>query len=193
MDFPYHWKYHLLKERTGTASGEPLDSLQCINFKQIEIVFMCNSIIIILTTINHESLAIWRNSCIWLHHTFVKHVSPYEFLTLNFVLPTVCFQMCPQIACLRRSIVALVAFVWFFSTVPFQMYPQSACLWGCIVTLVAFVWLNVIVGLFLQDFLNLQTKVIMFKSLFHYVVFCPNGSFKLIQINYFLLVNNHKY
>ena len=115
MDFPYHWKYHLLKERTGTASGEPLDSLQCINFKQIEIVFMCNSIIIILTTINHESLAIWRNSCIWLHHTFVKHVSPYEFLTLNFVLPTVCFQMCPQIACLRRSIVALVAFVWFFS------------------------------------------------------------------------------
>ena len=81
----------------------------------------------------------------------------------------------------------------FFSIVPFQMYPQGACLWGCIVTLVAFVWLNVIVGLFLQDFLNLQTKVIMFKSLFHYVVFCPNGSFKLIQINYLLLVNNHKY
>ena len=81
----------------------------------------------------------------------------------------------------------------FFSIVPFQMYPQSACLWGCIVTLVAFVWFNVIVGLFLQDFLNLQTKVIMFKSLFHYVVFCPNGSFKLIQINYLFLVNNHIY
>ena len=49
--------------------------------------------------------------------------------------------MPPQIACLRRCIVTLVTFVWFFSTVRFQMRPQMACLRGCIVTLVAFVWL----------------------------------------------------
>ena len=49
--------------------------------------------------------------------------------------------MCPQKACLRRCIVTLVTFVWFFSTVRFQMCPQIACPWGCIVTLVAFVGL----------------------------------------------------
>ena len=62
--------------------------------------------------------------------------------------------MLPQITCLRRGIVTLVAFVWLFSTVPFQMSlplrihshtvrfqmgPQTACIIGCKVTLVAFV------------------------------------------------------
>ena len=54
---------------------------------------------------------------------------------------------------------------------------------GCIVTLVALVWRFSLVGLFLQEFLALQTKVIILTSLFHCVVLCPNGSFKLIQIN----------
>ena len=47
--------------------------------------------------------------------------------------------MCPQITCMRRCIVTLVAFVWLFSTVCFQMFPQIACMSGCIFTLVAFV------------------------------------------------------
>ena len=69
------------------------------------------------------------------------------------------------------------------------MSPKIACLIWCIVTLVALVWLF---SLFLQDFFTLQTKVIILKSLFHCVVFCPNGSFKLIQIsNDWLLVKNH--
>ena len=51
------------------------------------------------------------------------------------------FLMCPQMACLRGYIVALIAFIWLFSAVRFQMGPQMACLRGCIVTLVAFVWL----------------------------------------------------
>ena len=42
-------------------------------------------------------------------------------------------------ACLNRGIVALVAFVWFFSRVSFQMFLQSACMNGCKVALVAFV------------------------------------------------------
>ena len=49
--------------------------------------------------------------------------------------------MSPQITCLWRCKVTLVAFVWFFPTVCLQMYPQMNCLRGCIVTLVAFVWL----------------------------------------------------
>ena len=36
-----------------------------------------------------------------------------------------------------------------------------------------------------------QTKVIILTSLFHCVVFWPNGSFKLIQINDWLLVKTH--
>ena len=54
---------------------------------------------------------------------------------------TVCFQMCPQITCLIRGIVALVALVWLFSTVRFQMRPQMACLRRGKVALVASVWL----------------------------------------------------
>ena len=37
---------------------------------------------------------------------------------------TVCFQMCPQIACLKRGKVTLVAFVWLFPVVCFHMSPQ---------------------------------------------------------------------
>ena len=39
------------------------------------------------------------------------------------------------------STFALRTFVWLFSTVCFQMCPQIACQWGCKVALVAFVWL----------------------------------------------------
>ena len=42
---------------------------------------------------------------------------------------------------LNGCIVALVAFVWFFSTVHFQMCPQIACPRGCKITLLAFIWL----------------------------------------------------
>ena len=35
------------------------------------------------------------------------------------------FQMVLQVACLRRCIITLVAFVWFFSTVRFQMYLKT--------------------------------------------------------------------
>ena len=55
------------------------------------------------------------------------------------IFSTVCFQMCPQIACIRGCIVTLVAFVCLFSAVDFQMCPQCACIRGCIVTLVTLV------------------------------------------------------
>ena len=51
------------------------------------------------------------------------------------------FQMSPQIVCLKRCIVTLVAFVCLFSIVRFQMCPQMDCLRRCKVTLVGFVWL----------------------------------------------------
>ena len=49
--------------------------------------------------------------------------------------------MYPRIACPRRGIITLVAFVWFFTTVNFQMCPQKICPWGRIFTSIAFVWL----------------------------------------------------
>ena len=58
-----------------------------------------------------------------------------------WLFTTVRFQMCPQIACPKGCIVTLVAFVWFVSIVRFQMCPQMACLRRGKVTLVAFVWL----------------------------------------------------
>ena len=67
---------------------------------------------------------------------------PHYWCLMKFRLfSTVCFQMYPQMAWLRRGKVALVAFVWLFSTVCFQMSPQIACPRGCILALVAFVWL----------------------------------------------------
>ena len=89
---------------------------------------------------------------------------------------------------MRWGIVTRIAFVWLFSAVCFQMPPQIARLYGCKVTLVAFVWFF---SLFLQDFLTLQPKVIILTNLFHCVAFCPNGPFKLIQINDWLRVKNH--
>ena len=57
-----------------------------------------------------------------------------------WLFSTVRFQMPPQMACLRRGIITLVALIWLFSTVHFQMCPQIAWIRWCIVTLVAFVW-----------------------------------------------------
>ena len=59
----------------------------------------------------------------------------YIFLLFS----TVRFKMCPQIACLRRVKVTLVAFVRLFSTVCFQMSSQITFLIGCIFTLAAFI------------------------------------------------------
>ena len=44
------------------------------------------------------------------------------------VFSIVCFQMWTRIACLRRCIVTLVAFLWLFSTVCFHMGLQIACI-----------------------------------------------------------------
>ena len=56
-----------------------------------------------------------------------------------WLYPTVCFQMSPQISCLKRGVVTLVAFGWLFPTMCFQMYPQiTTCIRGCLITLVAF-------------------------------------------------------
>ena len=57
------------------------------------------------------------------------------------VFSTVHFEMSPQIACIRRGIITLAAFVWLFSTVRFQMCPQIAWIRAGKVTLAAFVWL----------------------------------------------------
>ena len=57
------------------------------------------------------------------------------------LFPDVCFQMSPQIACLRGCITTQVAFVGLFSTVHFQMIPQIPWQMGCIITEIAFVFL----------------------------------------------------
>ena len=49
------------------------------------------------------------------------------------------FHMSLQVVCPRGCIVILVAFVQLFPTVHFQMCPQMACLKRGIVTLVAFI------------------------------------------------------
>ena len=54
---------------------------------------------------------------------------------------TVFLQLSPQMACARRCKIILNVFVWPFSTVHFQMLTQRAWIRASKVTLVAFVWL----------------------------------------------------
>ena len=65
-------------------------------------------------------------------------VSHYHLLFLGF-FSNVCFQMSPQIGCIRGCIVTLVAFIWLFSTVYFHMRPQRVLIRAGKLTLVAFV------------------------------------------------------
>ena len=49
-------------------------------------------------------------------------------ITLVLLLPYVCFQMSHQIACQRGCKVTLFAFIWLFTTVRYQMCPQMVCI-----------------------------------------------------------------
>ena len=72
----------------------------------------------------------------------MKKHDQWSFTTLGafvFLCTAVCFQMFPQMTCLRGCIFTLVAFIWFLSTVCFQMSLQITCLRGYEITLVAFV------------------------------------------------------
>ena len=77
----------------------------------------------------------------WMHHGMHSHIGcicltcPYcGFLNVSSYYP---LHRNPVTGC----IIALAAFVWFFSTVRFRKRSQISCLRWCIVTLIAFVWL----------------------------------------------------
>ena len=111
--------------------------------------------------ITHTDPAWWNTECSLLHcegfhnlavscnlfglfkcifKVFFKKLMQFQWL--HFLLfSTVCCQMSPQMACLRRGIVTLVAFVRLFSTVGFQMFYEITSIRGGIFALVAFVWL----------------------------------------------------
>ena len=57
---------------------------------------------------------------------------------LKMLFQSMCIVYC-HMACLRRGIVTLIACACFFAAACFDMSPQIACLIRCIVTLVAFV------------------------------------------------------
>ena len=82
-----------------------------------------------------------------------------------WLFSTVHFQMCPQMMCIWRSIVTLVAFVWLFSRMCFQMCLQIAPPRGGIFTLVAFIWVGDIASHFLCILYN---KVIIIHLFFHF-------------------------
>ena len=85
---------------------------------------------------------VWRSVQIGLSCVLILRVA-FNFNAIStliayvWFLSAVCFQVCPQITCLRGCKVTLVAFVWLFSSVCFQMTPQIACLRRCKVTLAA--------------------------------------------------------
>ena len=56
----------------------------------------------------------------------ITNLKGQKFILVAFVLfiSTVCFQMRPQIVCLKRFKSVLVTFVWFFSTVGFKILTR---------------------------------------------------------------------
>ena len=94
--------------------------------------------------INKNMIPFWTGRLLssmfaFYHHFFIGLQQKLIKSSLISIFSTVHFQMCPQIACLRRRKVTLVAFVRLFSTVCFQMSSQIKCLGTCKVTLAAFV------------------------------------------------------
>ena len=96
---------------------------------------------------NTFNLAVVQIGFVWLFSTVCFQMLPQiacirgciiTLVAFVGLLSTVRFEMSPQIACPRGRKVTLVAFVELFSTMYFQMSPQIACLRGCIVALVAF-------------------------------------------------------
>ena len=85
----------------------------------------------------------------------LKMPPPEKVKSHLLLVNTVRFQMSPQIACLRRGIVTLVAFVWLFALCVYKcvlnwiherMHSYTGCIYLAslrrgIVTLVALVWL----------------------------------------------------
>ena len=63
---------------------------------------------------------------------------------------------------------------WLFSAVYFQMCPQMACMRRGIITLIAFMWLYGMVSRFLQDFWIsiLQTQIVNIHLSADYYVLC---------------------
>ena len=81
-----------------------------------------------------------RIGCIHMTYISVRFQiwrSKVALVAFVWLFSTVCFQMSPQIACLGRSKVTLVAFL---SIVHFQKYTWNVCFSGEIVALMAFVW-----------------------------------------------------
>ena len=68
-----------------------------------------------------------------------KDICKVTLVSFVLLFTSVCFQMSPQIACLRRGIVTLIAFERLFSTVSFQMFTQRAWIRASKVALAAFV------------------------------------------------------
>ena len=57
-----------------------------------------------------------------------------QWLLLFSFFSSVCFEMCPQSACLWKVKITLVAFIQLFFTVCFQLFLQIACHIRCKVT-----------------------------------------------------------
>ena len=88
-------------------------------------------------------------------HLFLQVVKAKEeelaFISFNFIagIPRfspqmvciMCFQMCPQIPCIRGCKATLVTPVWLFSTMGFQKFPHWTWIRECIITLATFVCL----------------------------------------------------
>ena len=99
-----------------------------------------------------------------------------------WLFSSVCFQMRPQMTCLRGCEFTLVAFVWLFSTMCSQMSIQSACIFSSIITLVALVipfslicsshW-NFFIGLALIQ------KILSKILIHHQQCFLSNSHFRL--------------
>ena len=88
-------------------------------------------------------------------HTMIQSHTGCIYLTFLhctvYSCTAVCFQKGSQIACMKRCIVTLIAYIWHFSAVCFQMSAQTARMGRCKVTLFTLVWLVFTVPLYMSS------------------------------------------
>ena len=153
-----------------------LTSLHCAFSVRLQIAFLlrCKVTLVLLAVLFSN---VYSNESS--NGLYEKRHSHIGYIYVDFLRCV--FFMVPQRTCIRACIVALVAFVRFFSTVCFQMCPQIACIRGCKVTMVAFVWLFSTVNFQMSPQIFPLGGVIFTQVAF--VSFCPITKVIFAMIN----------
>ena len=93
--------------------------------------------------------------------------------------------MCPQVPCMWKCIITLIAFVWLFSTMCIQMGLQITRMKGCKAAFLAFVWF--FSHVFFQMSLQIAWPRRHIVALIAFIGFVATVRFQMFSQTYFMI------